>query len=56
MKVIANYIKSIEIDSLWNGQKHVMWHLKPDVNILKLSSSYFLVFELYNQHHLFEVL
>ncbi|MCR5534310.1 MAG: ATP-binding protein [Bacteroidaceae bacterium] len=34
MKVIANYIKSIEIDSLWNGQKHVMWHLKPDVNIL----------------------
>lgn len=28
------YIKSIEIDSLWNGKKHVRWELSPRVNIL----------------------
>lgn len=31
---IGNYIKRIEIDSLWNGQKHIVWNLRPDVNIL----------------------
>lgn len=30
----AEYIKSVEIKSLWNGQKHIVWNLKPDVNIL----------------------
>ena len=34
MKVIANYIKSIEIESLWNGKKHIKWNLSPGVNIL----------------------
>lgn len=28
------YISSIEIDSLWSGYHHVLWHLRPDVNIL----------------------
>ena len=28
------YIKTIEIDSLWNSNKHVVWNLRPDVNIL----------------------
>ena len=30
----ANYIKRIEIDSLWSGHHHVVWELQPDVNIL----------------------
>lgn len=30
----GQYIKRIEIDTLWNGQRHVEWDLKPDVNIL----------------------
>ena len=34
MKEVANYIKSIEIESLWNGKKHVKWNLNPGVNIL----------------------
>lgn len=34
MKEVANYIKSIEIESLWNGKKHVKWELSPSVNIL----------------------
>ena len=34
MKEVANYIKSIEIDSLWSGKKHVKWNLSPGVNIL----------------------
>ena len=34
MKQVANYIKSIEIESLWNGKKHVKWELSPTVNIL----------------------
>ncbi len=34
MKEHGEYIQSIEIDSLWNGQRHVVWTLRPDVNIL----------------------
>lgn len=28
------YIKRIEIDSLWNGKRHIVWNLRQDVNIL----------------------
>lgn len=28
------YLKQIEIDTLWSGQRHVLWNLRPDVNIL----------------------
>ena len=28
------YISRIEIDSLWSGLHHVVWDLRPDVNIL----------------------
>lgn len=28
------YISRIEIDSLWSGHHHVVWELRPDVNIL----------------------
>ena len=31
---LGDYIRTIEIDALWNGQRHVIWHLTPDVNIL----------------------
>lgn len=31
---VGKYIQQIEIDALWNGQKHVVWDLRPDVNIL----------------------
>ena len=34
MRKVAHYIKSIEIESLWNGKKHVKWELSPTVNIL----------------------
>lgn len=34
MAQYAEYIKSVEIDSLWSGRRHVMWQLRPDVNIL----------------------
>jgi predicted ATPase len=34
MQKYADYIKRIEIDSLWSGKKHVMWDLNPRVNIL----------------------
>ena len=34
MQKFANYIKQIEIDSLWSGKKHVVWNLDPHVNIL----------------------
>ena len=34
MEKMAQYIKSIEIDSLWSNRKHVNWELRPDVNIL----------------------
>ena len=30
----ADYIKQIEIDSLWSGKKHILWLLDPHVNIL----------------------
>ena len=35
---MAQYIKSIEIDSLWNNRKHIYWELRPDVNILSGSN------------------
>ncbi len=28
------YITRIEIESLWNGKRHIEWDLRPDVNIL----------------------
>ena len=34
MQKFANYIKRIEIDSLWSGMKHIVWELNPRVNIL----------------------
>lgn len=34
MTQYAAYIKSVEIDSLWSGRRHVKWELRPDVNIL----------------------
>ncbi|MCR4994226.1 MAG: AAA family ATPase [Bacteroidales bacterium] len=30
----ANYIKRIEIDSLWHGTRHIIWELHPGVNVL----------------------
>ncbi len=30
----AEYIKQIDIDSLWKGRKHICWKLNPEVNIL----------------------
>lgn len=30
----ADCIRMIEIDSLWSGKKHIVWHLDPHVNIL----------------------
>lgn len=30
----GQYIERIEIDSLWNGHKHIRWDLQPGVNIL----------------------
>lgn len=34
MQKFANYIKKIEIESLWSGMKHIVWELDPKVNIL----------------------
>ncbi|MBQ7572109.1 MAG: ATP-binding protein [Bacteroidaceae bacterium] len=34
MKKTADYIQKIEIDSLWSGRRHIVWTLRPDVNIL----------------------
>lgn len=34
MQKYADYIKQIEIDSLWSGKKHILWDLDPQVNIL----------------------
>lgn len=31
---LANRIKRIEISSLWSGHKHIVWELRPDVNVL----------------------
>ena len=33
MPKYADYIKRIEIDSLWSGKKHVVWELNRQVNI-----------------------
>lgn len=30
----AEYIRRIEIDSLWNGRKHIVWNLDRHINIL----------------------
>ena len=38
MEKKAQYIKSIEIDSLWSNRKHIYWKLRPDVNILSGSN------------------
>ena len=38
MEKLAQYIKSIEIDSLWSNRKHIYWELRPDVNILSGSN------------------
>ena len=34
MEKYAEYIKEIEILSLWKGRKHILWHLDPQVNVL----------------------
>lgn len=34
MQKYADYIRQIEIDSLWSGRKHVIWNLDRRVNIL----------------------
>lgn len=34
MQKYADYIKRIEIESLWSGMKHIVWNLDPQVNIL----------------------
>lgn len=34
MQKFADYIKQIEIDSLWSGKKHIVWNLDRQVNIL----------------------
>ena len=34
MQKYADYIKQIEIDSLWSGTKHIKWNLDRRVNIL----------------------
>ena len=34
MEKQAEYISSIEIKSLWKGGRHIIWALRPDVNIL----------------------
>ena len=34
MAKVAEYIKQVEIDSLWSGRKHILWSLRPGVNIL----------------------
>ena len=38
MQKYANYIKKIEIDSLWSGKKHIIWNLNRQVNILSGSN------------------
>lgn len=32
--MFADYIDKIEIQSLWSGHKHIVWQLKPGVNVL----------------------
>lgn len=31
---LASAIRRIEISSLWSGHKHIVWNLRPDVNVL----------------------
>ena len=38
MQKYADYIKRIEIDSLWSGKKHIVWDLNRQVNILSGSN------------------
>ncbi|MBO7280219.1 MAG: ATP-binding protein [Bacteroidaceae bacterium] len=38
MEKFAQYIKSIEIESLWSNRRHIKWQLRPDVNILSGSN------------------
>jgi ABC-type glutathione transport system ATPase component len=38
MQKYADYIKRIEIDSLWSGKKHILWNLNRQVNILSGSN------------------
>ena len=38
MQKYADYIKRIEIDSLWSGKKHIVWGLNRQVNILSGSN------------------
>lgn len=38
MSKFANYISKIEISSLWGGHKHIVWTLRPDVNVLSGSN------------------
>ena len=38
MQKYADYIKRIEIDSLWSGKKHILWELNRQVNILSGSN------------------
>ncbi len=38
MQKYADYIKRIEIDSLWSGKKHIYWELNRQVNILSGSN------------------
>lgn len=32
--MIADYVEKIEIDALWNGRRHILWELRPGINIL----------------------
>lgn len=34
MEKTAKYIRQIEIRQLWNGRKHIVWELDPEVNVL----------------------
>lgn len=34
MEITAKYIRQIEIKQLWNGRKHIVWKLDPEVNVL----------------------
>ena len=38
MQKYADYIRRIEIDSLWSGKKHIVWELNRQVNILRGSN------------------
>lgn len=34
MEKYAEYIKQVEINELWQGRKHIIWSLDPEVNVL----------------------